>query len=336
LRSHNVMRGASVILAFALLTTRTETAQIPDGAASPPLPLWAYPVSAAVPVATLGNTELEHVPGSESGYTRTQIADLYAVPDWFPDSHPPMPAVVATGRKPALLACGHCHLPNGLGRPENSSVAGLPAAYIEQQFKDFKNDLRHSSEPRMTSVTKMILEAQSINPDEMKSAAAYFSSLKPQKWIRVVETDTVPATRPVGGMLVAESQVATEPIGERVIEVSEDIGQTELRNPTSGFVAYVPRGSLAAGESLVRTGGHGRIMACTVCHGQNLKGQFLKGMGTVPPIAGRSPSQMTRQLVDFQRGARHGENSTLMRLLAVRLTNADIVSVTGYLASLDP
>ena len=138
------------------------------------------------------------------------------------------------------------------------------------------------------------------------------------------------------GPATCQRRPLTEPIGERVIEVSEDIEQTELRNPTSGFVAYVPKGSLEAGESLVRTGDHARIMPCTVCHGQNLKGQYLKGMGNVPPIAGRSPSQMARQLMDFRSGTRHGTNSALMRILAPKLTNADIVAITGYLASLNP
>jgi cytochrome c553 len=278
---------------------------------------------------------LEHVPGSSAGYTKAQIADLFTAPDWFPAAHPAMPAAVAEGRKPVLFACAHCHLPNGLGRPENESIAGLPVAYIEEQIADFKNDLRHSSDPGMP-VANMIRVAKAASPEEIRAAAEYYSALKPQKWIRVVEADNVPVTRPAAWMLVAESPGATEPIGERVIEMSEDQEQTELRNPTSGFVAYVPKGSLNAGEMLVRTGGQGRILPCTVCHGQNLKGQYLKGMVNVPPIAGRSPSQMARQLMDFRSGARHGVNSALMRFLAVKLSDADIVAISGYLASLNP
>jgi hypothetical protein len=41
-----------------------------------------------------------------------------------------------------VFACGFCHLPNGLGRPENSSLAGLPASYIVQQVADFKSGAR--------------------------------------------------------------------------------------------------------------------------------------------------------------------------------------------------
>jgi len=338
------MLVASLALAFALMTIGTEQAQAPTRKPSLPagdLPLWAYPVSPIVPLvvgndAALSGEPVEHVAGSSAGYTKTQIANLFVAADWYPGSHPLMPSVVASGRRPAVYACAHCHQPSGLGRPENQSLAGLPAAYMEQQMADFKNDLRRSSEPRMGPASRMILVAEAATPEETRVASEYFASLKPRRWIRVVETGTVPVTRPAGWMLVDESAGATEPIGERVIEISEDFKQSELRNPTSGFVAYVPRGSLKAGEMLVRTGGHGRIMACAVCHGQNLKGHYMKGMGDVPPIAGRSPSQMARQLIDFRSGARQGTNSAQMRVLASKLSNEDIVAITGYLASLNP
>ena len=116
-----------------------------------------------------------------------------------------------------------------------------------------------------------------------------------------------------------------------MIEVPEDLDQTELRNSTSGFVAYVPTGTLKKGESLVKTGGSGKTVPCTVCHGTN-----LKGTGNVPSIAGRSPSQMTRQIIDFQTGARNGAGASLMKAPVAQLKNADIVAITGYLASLQP
>jgi len=322
----------------------SERAQAPGrdaGAAAEAWPVWAYPVSATGPLmvgdtAAVSGEPVEHVAGSSAGYTKTQIANLFVVADWFPGSHPAMPAVVAMGRRPAVYACAHCHQPSGLGRPENQSLAGLPAAYMEEQMADFRNDLRRSSEPRMGPQSRMVLVAKAATAEEIRVASEYFAGLKPRKWIRVVETDTVPVTRPQGWMLVADSGGATEPIGERVIEVSEDFAQSELRNPTSGFVAYVPKGSLKAGESLVKTGGKAGMLPCTVCHGQDLKGQSMKGMGDVPPIAGRSPSQMARQLIDFRSGARHGVNSAAMKALASKLSDADVVAITGYLASLNP
>lgn len=282
--------------------------------------------------APLDNVTQEHVPDSTQGFTAAYIANLYSVPDWFPDSHPAMPDVVAHGNQQSMVqACGYCHLPNGQGRPENESVAGLPAGYILQELSDFKNGLRKSSEPRMGSVGLMVRIGTNISEDDAKAAAAYFSSVKLQPWIRVVETDTVPATRPNGGMLNVIEDAAKEPIGERVIEVPENLELTELRDSKSGFVAYVPNGSIAKGKELVTTGGNGRTIRCTICHGAD-----LHGLGNVPNIAGRSPSQMTREIIDFQTGSRNGPWGQLMKEPVRQLTNDDIVNIVSYLASLQP
>lgn len=200
-----------------------------------------------------------------------------------------------------------------------------------RQIEDFRNGARKSSEPRMASVNNMILASKTATPEEIKAATVYFTSLKPHRWIRVVETDAVPLTKIGSLMLVVTDATKTEPIGNRIIEVSEDQKQTELRNPKSGFVAYVPTGSLQIGESLVRTGGEGKTIACTQCHGAN-----LRGTGNIPSIAGRSPSQMTRQLTDFQTSARNGAGAALMKGPVAKLTPADMVAITGYLASLEP
>ena len=59
---------------------------------------WAYPVTPRPePLDTL---VLKQVPGSERAYTQAQIDDAFSPPDWFPDEHPTMPAIVARGEKP--------------------------------------------------------------------------------------------------------------------------------------------------------------------------------------------------------------------------------------------
>jgi cytochrome c553 len=88
---------------------------------------------------------------------------------------------------------------------------------------------------------------------------------------------------------------------------------------------------LKTGEALVKTGGNGKTIACTACHGAN-----LQGVGDIPGIAGRSPSQMARQLIDFRDGARNGPLAALMKLPVSKLTDDDIVAITAYLASLEP
>jgi cytochrome c553 len=79
----------------------------------------------------------------------------------------------------------------------------------------------------------------------------------------------------------------------------------------------------------VTTGGSGKTIACTVCHGDD-----LNGVGSVPAIAARSPSYIARQLYDFQQGARHGDMADLMKKVAANLNNDDMVNITAYLASL--
>jgi cytochrome c553 len=298
----------------------------------PDLPMWAYtPVTAPdkqkprVP----DDGTLLHVPGSDKAYTRTQIGNGYDVPDWFPNMHPPAPSEVLHGRRGLYQGCGLCHLPTGYGRPENISINGLPVGYIKQQVEDFKNDLRHSSVPNAGLIT-MIPIAKNITPEELDIAANYFASVKPTKYIRVVETDTVPKTRPNARMLVKDEAGGTEPIGNRVIEIPEDVELVEMRDSAVGFVAYVPKGSIERGKNIVQTGDNGRVMACVMCHGP-----ALKGIADIPPIAGRSPSQMARQLYDFKTGARHGKNSALMQGPVSKLTDTDIVNIVAYLSSLD-
>jgi cytochrome c553 len=294
------------------------------------LPIWAYPAH-FTPGSGAPSTEPQHLPGSKASYTKAEIGNIWVVPDWYPDAHPPMPEIVAHGRKPDVYSCGHCHLPNGQGRPENASVAGLPAAYIIQQMADFKSGARKGSDPEMLSVTNMEKLAKSATDEDVQAAAAYFSSIKPKPWIRVVEVEEVPKTKPAAGMMVVVDGGGKEPIGDRVIEVSEDLEKTELRDPTSGFIAYVPKGSLEKGKALVTTGGNGTTMACTMCHGPD-----LRGTGSIPSIAGRSPSQMTRQLIDFQLGNRNGSMAPMMKGVVTKLSIQDIVAITGYLASQTP
>jgi cytochrome c553 len=320
------MKYGYAALTAVVFTTAAMTAQSPQN-----LPAWAYPGHFSQAASAANGGEVEHLPGSNASYTKAEIGNIFVVPDWYPDAHPPMPEVVAHGRKPDVYSCGHCHLPNGQGRPENASVAGLPAAYIVQQMADFKNGLRKGSDPDMLSVTNMVKLAKSASEEDVKAAAAYFSSIPLKPWIRVVEVEQVPKTKPAGGMMVVIDGGGAEPIGDRVIEVSENLERTELRDPTSGFIAYVPKGSLEKGKHLVTTGNNGTTMACTMCHGAN-----LRGTGNIPSIAGRSPGQMTRQIIDFQNGNRNGPMAPMMKGVVANLTIADIVAITGYLASQAP
>jgi cytochrome c553 len=289
-------------------------------------------------------TKPRHVEGSTATYTQVDVRDGSNVIDWFPGDHPPMPDLIRHG--PARMGaarrgCGSCHLPNGRGRPENAPVGGLPVIYFMRQINDFRNGLRYTSDPRKPNTNTMIQLAMAMTDEELQQAAEYFAAIKATPWIRVVETDMVPKTRIVGNLFLAVEKERTEPIAGRIVEVPEDEEQSEtVRNPRSGFVAYVPTGSLEKGKDLVTTGGmrivddrivQGKTQACSTCHGLD-----LLGVADVPPIAGRSPSYIIRQIYDMQRGTRNGASAQLMKLAITQLTPDDLVAIAAYVSSLSP
>ena len=296
---------------------------------------WAYAITEgpATPAPKDDGTLLK-LPGSDQSFTLDQVRNRMGPADWFPGDHPSMPPVVAKGREDAgIWACGLCHYPNGKGRPENAGVAGLPKGYFIQQLEDFKNGLRHSAEPRKANTELMAGFAHQMTDAEMRQAAEYFGAQRWTKWIDVVEADTVPKTRVDGGMhlKLEGADAGTEPLGRRIVESPKSAKDTEvLRNPRSSFVAYVPKGSIAAGEALAKGAG-GKITPCTVCHGET-----FDGLALVPTLRGRSPSYIARQLVDFKQGTRHGVWAPLMAPVVAKLTADDILSLSAYLASLPP
>jgi cytochrome c553 len=174
--------------------------------------------------------------------------------------------------------------------------------------------------------------AAGITDEEAIAAAEYFSSMKMTPWIKVVETETVPKNRNAGGFFVPLEGAETEPLGQRILEMPVDPEATEnYRNPRSGWIAYVPIGSVKKGEDLVLRGGAGKTVACAACHGEGMKGN-----GNFPPLAGRSPSYLARQLYDIQKYTRNGPGTQLMRPIVQNLSEDDILAITAYLTSLEP
>jgi len=315
-REDNTMRRLILIIALAALPAVAGAADNPD---------WAYPVTPRP--EPLDNLVLKHVPDSTRAYTQAQIDDPFDPPDWFPTEHPPMPPIVARGGKPPVRACAQCHLPSGDGHPESSSLAGLPVPYIMRQMSAFKNGGRKG-----VRATVMIAIAQAIAEEDALAAAEYFSALKPGVWTQVIETDTVPKSYVgAGGMRFAAPGSEKEPIGNRIIVLPQDEARAKSRDPHSGFIDYVPTGSIARGETLVTTGDGGKTIPCAICHGQT-----LNGLGEVPSIAGRPPTYVVRQLNDMKAGARAGTSMALMAAVVDKLTVEDMIAIAAYLGSRDP
>src|SRR5271154_695154 len=313
---------------MGIVANGTSIAQTQPPTLPPSFPAWPYPWAPDFK-APPDDGVPRHVPDSTASFTITQERNLFFVPDWHPEDHPPMPGVVAHGRMPDVRACGSCHRAAGTGGAENASLAGLPAAYIIQQIDDYKSGARKFAGPQRGPSVVMTAIAKASNEEEIKAAAAYFSSLKPKANIKVVETDTVPVTQIARVFYMLVKDGGTEPIGQRIIETPVDAAQFEHRDTRSQFVAYVPKDSIAKGEVLATTGGAGITTPCITCHGPD-----LRGAAPIPGIAGRSPSYLVRQLYDFQQHARTGAAGAPMAPVVEKLSHDDMISLAAYAASL--
>jgi cytochrome c553 len=311
------MRALISIAVLGLLAVPVMAAELPN---------WAYPVAPPAGPPP-DNTVEKSLAGSTKKYTAAQINDRFGPPDWYPEDHSPMPDIVAHGKKPNAFACSLCHLTNGAGHPESAGVSGLPAGYIMRQMAEFKSGIRKGMRAPI-----MVQIASALTDEEIKAAAEYFASQKYPQFYKVVETDMAPKSYVgAGAMRFAAKEGGNEAIGSRIIEIPADEERTEARDPRANHIAYVPTGSVKKGEAIVATGADGKSIRCAICHGAD-----LKGLGEVPPIVGRSPEYIYRQLNDIKIGTRNGAMVPLMKAVVANLTDEDMVAIAAYLVSKEP
>jgi cytochrome c553 len=312
-----------VLLLLAVLTVAAAAQNpapttIPNG-----LPEWAFNIPDKVQPPEPKVPAVVRAAGAAKEMEATAVAGNANPPDWFPDEHPAPPRSV---KGPMPNACGSCHLMSGQGHPESADIAGMPAAYIIRQMGYFKSGVR-KEEARMGPI------ARAVSDEDVRQAAEYFAAVAPTPFVKVIETATPPKTyvsadarhrriMPEGG---------TEPIGRRIIQVPDDPMRTTIRDPHSGFTAYVPPGSIAKGKALVQAGGSGKTIQCAICHGD-----ALTGLGEVPRIAGLQPVYIARQLITMQNGTSAGANAALMKKPLAKLSEDDIIAIAAYLGSLPP
>jgi cytochrome c553 len=314
---------------FILFLCASLPGQVPQGGKDL---VWAYPVPDPSAPGGAADNAPKKLAGSSRAYTQAQIDDQFNPPDWYPEEHGPLPNVVQKGIQ--AQACGSCHLMSGMGHPESATLAGLPLAYMLRQMEDFKNGLRKDPkvhEPSLRAARMNIISA-GLPDEEMRKAIAWFATLKPIPWYKVEEARTVPKTWVNNGrMRLPLPSGGTEPLGNRIITLPQDPARVESRDPHSGFIAYVPPGSIKKGEALVNNGGSGKTIACAVCHGEG-----LKGLGDVPRLAGIHPIYIVRQLYNFQSDANTSTAAAQMKKVVEKLTEDDMVSIAAYAASLNP
>ncbi len=329
-----VLRGTFAAMLFVSSIGTGLSAERPEWAFF--VPSTGIPNPKALPAAKYG----AHwsAPGSGKSYTPAQLQDPLRPPDWYPDEHPQMPEIVARGSRvapdsPPALPCALCHLPNGAGHVESAMLAGLSASYIVQQFAEFRSGARLVLVGNSDTIRFLTSLKKRYTDDQVLAAAEYFSSLKPRPWIRVVETTTVRKSIVDSETLMrsALSDRSTENLGDRIVELPESTLGLLYRDSHAGFIAYVPRGSVAAGEKLVTAVAAGRSASCASCHGAR-----LTGFSDIPPIAGRPPSYLVRQLWAFHSGERRGTAAAVMQAETSKLTRTEMLAIAAYVASRPP
>jgi cytochrome c553 len=270
------------------------------------------------------------IPDSEQKFTLARINDPFNAPDWFPADHGPMPDIVAKGRKPKVIACAYCHTPTGQGRPENAALAGLPEAYIKEQLEQFRGGKRGVVGPEIYApIRNMHVVSATLTDAEIDASAKYFSRQKLARRHYVVEGINIPRAEPA--FWVYKEVGGSEDLGERLLEVAPDITRHERRDPRMQYTAYAPPGSLARGKLLATTGDKGKTQICATCHLTR-----LEGTDKIPPIAGRSPTYLLRQMLAFKNGARTGEAAKQMDPVVEKLELEDMVALAAYVGSLYP
>jgi cytochrome c553 len=321
-----------IITALALAEAVLTSCDRSHRAGAPPASLdWAYPKAGASAVLDPLQKGPQRVPGSPLTFTLEQVNDELNPVDWFPDEHPQAPGIVAHGHKGGPTPCAECHLMNGQGFLGAANINGLPAAYIVEQVHAFKSGERRSAQSDHFDTLEMVKVAQQVSEADLTAAAGYFANLSRLRWVRMVETDTVPATRPDHyGWLDLVPGGPPEPIAGRIIEVPEDTVRMFRSDPHVGIVDYVPMGAVERGRALVRSGGPAG-QACAGCHGAELRGTEV-----APPLAGRAPTYLARMLWDIKTGARHGGAVSQMQGPAGGLSPAQITDIVAYLGSLPP
>jgi cytochrome c553 len=307
-------------------------AGIAVAAVNDPPPPWAFPVNPNGETPdTVNPNKIERIPGSSVTYTHAQTNSDYLSLDWFPKEHPALPPIVAFGHEAKKIwACSLCHGAVGEGGSESAALTGLPAGYIIQQVEEFRSGRRKAAEAKMDPPHGMEDEAKNVSDADVKAAAAYFSQLTFKSHVQVIEADVAPKATPQSvGVMAKAPGGGTEPLGRRIVEIPDDIRNWGMSNPHMQYLAYVPKGSIRRGAALV-TSGDGAA-PCATCHGL-----ALRGTSVAPPLAGRSPSYIVRQLYDIQYGTRRGPAVALMQPEVAHMTADDRIAIAAYVASLKP
>ena len=135
-------------------------------------------------------------------------------------------------------------------------------------------------------------------------------------------------------------------VGEKVPERASPImngmiaayDEGQMRDLAAYFAAQTQKGEAAKnretieqGQKLYRGGDQAKgLPACAGCHGPagaGIPGQY-------PRIGGQFPEYVEAQLKSFREGSRANDPNKMMRMVAIKMTDAEIKAVSDYIAGL--
>ena len=73
------------------------------------------------------------------------------------------------------------------------------------------------------------------------------------------------------------------------------------------------------------------IVACVACHGVNGKGMAQAGF---PAIAGQNTDYLKKQIASFRDGSRANDRNSMMRNIAIKLSDSDVDELVQHMSSL--
>jgi cytochrome c553 len=180
----------------------------------------------------------------------------------------------------------------------------------------------------------MVRISKALTDQEIDESAKYFAAQKQRRRTFVIESLRIPRAERAAWLYYEHG--GTEDLEGRLIEVTQDLVRHERRDDRMDYIAYVPPGAIGRGKRLVSTGKSVkddavRTVICSQCHLANLKGNAL-----IPPIAGRSPTYLLRQMLAFRNGLRENQHSVQMNPVVEKLTLDEMIDIAAYLGSLAP
>jgi cytochrome c553 len=246
-------------------------------------------------------------------------------PDW---AYPGCPKPIGPEQKD----CAYCHLSTGAGRPENAKISGLSAAYIVGQARAFRTGERQAAKSDWFPTHAMVEAVADLDDEQLTGAATQMARQPARSFVKVVEATQVPNHEVWCYFILPKAGPSME-LGQRIVEIVDDVERFKAIDPEVTYTAYVPQGSIARGRLLAAARSDPQGKSCEECHGPNLKGgEAFPG----PPLAGRFPGYVFRQLYAFQSGARRGGAAEAMLPFVKTLTQADMIDLAAFAASLQP